>query len=371
MNQTDFAIPTTSTSPRQISESMHLFDSLPWRDPESGRRLLPRVEARNPVGLPIVGAMQIEGTEQGYPIVDSVVRLTPELAYKYRAWLEQYGLTPPSAGIEQDFQGSSSVDSFGFQWNWAGEFRNEDDLAWRAAGKFGKEPSFFAGRRVIDAGCGAGDQSRFFLQQGANVVSADLSSAIETARDKMHLMPNWVGVQGDVTRLPFEDKSFETVYCEGVIQHTRDSAQTAGELLRVVEADGEVLAAHYLAPATFKQRLSNGAVLFTRKRLSRLSRPSLMLVSGILAALSYLPVLGWPLWRSGVVPRDQHMKDFSTTWTNTFDMHGSHFYQRYVSSDEFSEYFMSHGNCEIIYQDGANLAIRKHSSPSPGGHNRM
>jgi hypothetical protein len=58
---------------------MTLFDRIAWRDPVTGRRLEPRVTARTPAGGPICGARVVSGTSVGFPIVDGVARLTPEL----------------------------------------------------------------------------------------------------------------------------------------------------------------------------------------------------------------------------------------------------------------------------------------------------
>src|SRR5436305_5779946 len=140
-----------------------LFDTISWRDPLTGGPLEPIIAARTPHGLPVSGAMRVAGTNVGYPIVDCVVRLTADAAFRHREWLEPYGLAAPQSA--EAFQAQETVDSFGFQWAWVGNMRTDADLQMRVANRFGVQPSFFDGKLVLDSGAGAGDQSRYLADQ--------------------------------------------------------------------------------------------------------------------------------------------------------------------------------------------------------------
>jgi SAM-dependent methyltransferase len=223
----------------------------------------------------------------------------------------------------------------------------------------------FANRLTIDAGAGAGDQSQYLLSLGAGVVSMDLSSAIEVVARKLRMNSNWVGIQGDITSLPFSSDQFDIVYCEGVIQHTRDSVLTVGELCRVLKADGHVLAAHYTREplsttiGKLKRSITSRYSDFLRNRLSRMERFKLLFVTGLISALNYVPLLGFILRKTGTVLHYDIMPDFKTTWTNTFDFYGNHTYQRIVTSEEFRGYFQDAGGMELIYEQSGNLVARK------------
>ena len=338
-----------------------LFDTLQWRDPVTGGRLEPIIGARTPAGVPVCGALRVAGTSIGYPLVDCVVRLTPELAQQHREWLEPYGLMPPSCA-ETIFQTEASVNSFGFQWSWVGTMRSESDLRMRVAERFGLSPEDFAGKVVLDAGAGAGDQSRYLSDHHARVVSIDLSEAIEVVAKKMRMRPGWVGVQGDVTRLPFTENTFDVVYCEGVIQHTRDSLATVGELVRVTRPGGMILATHYTREAArswarrAKRKITLGYYNFLRNRLSAMDRSKLLLVTGNLAALAYIPLLGRAVRATGTALYYSLMPDFRTTWTNTYDFYGGHSFQRFVTQEEFLSYF-DHSRC-IAVEMNSNGVIR-------------
>ena len=334
------------------------FDTVAWRDPVSGKPLEPIVLARTPAGVPICGALRVAGSSYAYPIVDCVARVTPELAHRHRAWLAPLGLEPVPLA-DASFQPEATVESFGFQWAWNQAMRSEADLRWRVAERFRVAPESFAGKTVLDAGAGAGDQSRWLLDRGARVVSIDLSSAIDVVAAKLRLSPNWVGVQGDITALPFADETLDVVYCEGVIQHTRDSALTVRELLRVLRRRGLILATHYFRPTRALSRAQLGLVTALRTRFSRLERFHLLFLTGVLAALAHVPVLGRLLSRSGVAIRYSLMPDFKTTWTNTFDCYGNHAFQRHVTSEEFWSYFASAGDVERVFSENTLVVARK------------
>ncbi len=334
-----------------------LFDRLRWRDPLTGVPLEPLVAARTPAGVPVCGSLRIMGTNTGYPIVDCVARVTPELAVRYHEWLALWGLKPPRD--RSDFQEESTVDSFGFQWSFDADPRTESDLGWRVANRFGLDPAAFSGKLVLDAGSGAGDQSRWLLEHGAEVLSVDLSSAIDVVAQKLRMRPGWFGVQGDVTALPLEADQFDFVYCEGVIQHTRDSPLAVRQLVKAVTPGGFVLATHYAVSNRLLVRARAAYTAFLRGRLSGLDRYWLLLVTGVLAALSYVPFLGYLLRQSGTAVRNPRMPDFKSSWSATFDAYGTHAYQRRVSSRDFWDYFHQAGDVEAVRLDGTLVVARR------------
>jgi ubiquinone/menaquinone biosynthesis C-methylase UbiE len=345
-------------------KSSSVFDSIEWRDPISHKSLIPIVTARTPAGVPICGALRIEGTDFGYPIVDCVARLTPELAHRHISWLTQLGLAPPPAMRDaKTFQHESTVESFGWQWTWNSQMRTDADLRMRVAEKFGVSPEFFSGKIVVDMGAGAGDQSSYLLRQGAAVISIDLSSSIDVVSAKLRMYSDWFGVQGDITMMPMQDGQFDLVYCEGVIQHTRDSSLAVRELTRVVREGGEVLAAHYIrtVPTSIwgvaKRKLSLPIYSWMRSRLSGLERFKLLLLTGNLAALSYIPLIGMVVRRFGFALYYDLMPDFKTTWTNTYDYYGNHSYQRFMTAEEFSALFNCNPEIKIEFENAGNVRV--------------
>lgn len=354
----------SATIASSVTGMKSLFDRIEWRDPISRRRLEPIVFARTPSGVPVCGALRVEGTNNGYPIVDCVARVTPELASRYRSWLALAGLEPPTSAAE--LQPESTVQSFGWQWTWNSAMRTDADLKMRVVDRFGLASDNFRDQLALDAGAGAGDQSDYMRRLGASVVSIDLSAAIEVVARKMRMSSNWVGVQGDITEMPFAANQFDVVYCEGVIQHTRDSAATVRELCRVAKPGGRILATHYVrtAPRTvlhsIVRKLRLGYYELLRSRMTRMERFKLLFLCGILAALAYVPLLGRFIRWSGTALWYELMPDFKTTWTNTYDFYGTHTFQRIIPPDEFTGYFDRAGEVELLQRDnGVVSAVKK------------
>jgi ubiquinone/menaquinone biosynthesis C-methylase UbiE len=104
----------------------------------------------------------------------------------------------------------------------------------------------WAGKSVLEVGCGLGTDLIQFARAGARVHGTDLTErSIQLTRKRFLLegVPTCL-VVGDSERLPSPDDRFDLVYCWGVIHHTpREVA--ARELIRVCRPGGRVLAMVY------------------------------------------------------------------------------------------------------------------------------
>jgi len=101
------------------------------------------------------------------------------------------------------------------------------------------------GTRVLDAGCGGGRHlSQAFRSRGVHVVGFDLSKADALkAHNTMKIMRH-KGEDGgggslvlvsDITRLPFDDGSFDIVICSEVLEHIPDHKKAMAEIIRVLK----------------------------------------------------------------------------------------------------------------------------------------
>jgi len=69
------------------------------------------------------------------------------------------------------------------------------------------------------------DASRELLEAGARVISFDYSSAVEANWRNNGAHGELLLFQGDIYDMPFDDGTFDFVFCYGVLQHSPDPAR--------------------------------------------------------------------------------------------------------------------------------------------------
>ncbi|HEY1279739.1 MAG TPA: class I SAM-dependent methyltransferase [Acidimicrobiales bacterium] len=104
------------------------------------------------------------------------------------------------------------------------------------------------GDRLLDLGCGFGRHAFEAARRGARVVACDYAEAeLKEVRNTFAAMAaaheveaaDCTGtVQGDATRLPFADGSFDRVIASEVLEHIPDDEAALGELARVLRPGG-------------------------------------------------------------------------------------------------------------------------------------
>lgn len=103
-----------------------------------------------------------------------------------------------------------------------------------------------AGARLLDVGCGAGDDARALARlvgAGGRVVELDSSARmVEVARERAAGEGLAVEfVVGDLQRLEYPDGSFDGVRADRVFQHLPDRARALAEIVRVTRPGGAVV----------------------------------------------------------------------------------------------------------------------------------
>lgn len=99
----------------------------------------------------------------------------------------------------------------------------------------------YAGRELLEVGCGIGTDLVRFARGGANCTGVDLSeTAIGLAKQNFALHGLTATLQvANGEALPFPDSSFDLVYAHGVVQYTADAAQLVRECHRVLRPGGQ------------------------------------------------------------------------------------------------------------------------------------
>jgi ubiquinone/menaquinone biosynthesis C-methylase UbiE len=105
----------------------------------------------------------------------------------------------------------------------------------------------FAGKTILEIGCGVGLDLARFAKGGAKVTGVDLSTtAINLAKQyfgHQKLQGEFKVMNGEA--LEFPDNSFDVVYIHGVLQYTDDARKMASEALRVLKPGGRFIGMVY------------------------------------------------------------------------------------------------------------------------------
>jgi SAM-dependent methyltransferase len=109
---------------------------------------------------------------------------------------------------------------------------------------FGGDLGQVQGRRVLEAGSGAGRFTEVLLKHGANLDSFDYSTAVE-ANAHNNGTKKFTLVQANIFAMPFEPASYDYVVCLGVLQHTPDTEASIARLWEMVGPGGRLVIDHY------------------------------------------------------------------------------------------------------------------------------
>jgi 2-polyprenyl-3-methyl-5-hydroxy-6-metoxy-1,4-benzoquinol methylase len=107
----------------------------------------------------------------------------------------------------------------------------------------------WAGKRVLEVGCGAGIDSAEFAAHGATVDAVDSSPlAVKLTKHTVEEagMSEKVRVQlMGSAHLEFDPGTFDLVYCFGVLHHLRNPERAVAEAARVLRRNGEYVVMLY------------------------------------------------------------------------------------------------------------------------------
>ena len=189
--------------------------------PSCGDSIQLREVARKEEFEIIEGTLACAGCARTFPIVRGIPRF---------ADLSQ---------IEKDKQ--ATAEKFGWSWQ---TFSQEDEkydeqlLGWIAPVR----PEFFAGKVVLEGGCGKGRHTRRAAQWGArDLVAIDLSAAVEVAFAATRELPNAHVIQADIYNLPLK-RVFDYAFTVGVLHHLPDPRDGFKSLVSKVKSGGHMSA---------------------------------------------------------------------------------------------------------------------------------
>jgi ubiquinone/menaquinone biosynthesis C-methylase UbiE len=100
------------------------------------------------------------------------------------------------------------------------------------------------GQRALDLGCGSGTQAKFLVEEGFDVLAADLSiEGVKVASNTVREAGRTADfMNADAERIPLRDASVDACVCGLLLHHFKDMRHVAAELRRVVKPGGIVVA---------------------------------------------------------------------------------------------------------------------------------
>ena len=146
------------------------------------------------------------------------------------------------AGARLDEQGSPGFDRMAHQYDQSrGEYPTE--LVHQGLRiVYGDQYDALKGKKILDAGAGTGQISYAYLTLGADVTGIDISPAmLEIAKKRCEEFPDYTALVGDLTKLPFEDNSFDFITSRWVMEFIPDWPKAIRELKRVLKPGGTLL----------------------------------------------------------------------------------------------------------------------------------
>lgn len=239
-------------------------------------------------------------------------------------------------------------------------------------------PDRLAGQRVLEAGCGAGRFTEIALRAGCELVSFDLSDAVEACLDNHGLVNSWHLFQGDLHHLPLKHALFDRVFCLGVLQHCPRPGAAFEALLPALRPGGalaidvyERTFKAYLAPRSWLRLITRRIPPALTYRLVKHAVPRLLpaktwlrkRVPGLgryLAAM--IPIISY----EGVLPLSaQQLLEWSIL--DTFDALSPR-YEHRVSEDTVRGWFWEAGLVDVSVERAQGLIIgrgAKHAEARP------
>jgi SAM-dependent methyltransferase len=162
------------------------------------------------------GALACTRCRLQYPIRDGIPRLRPPEA------------VPADA--------SKTRESFGWEWLRYPGSREIDKPTFLEETMI--PPEAFAGKLVLDAGCGMGRYSAVALGLGAEVVAVDMSDSLIRVAALAREQPKLHAVEADLLRPPFKKEIFDLAYSQGVLHHTSDTRAAFKAVAALVKPGG-------------------------------------------------------------------------------------------------------------------------------------
>ncbi|HEV8703072.1 MAG TPA: methyltransferase domain-containing protein [Candidatus Polarisedimenticolia bacterium] len=253
---------------------------------------------------------------------------------------------PVRRGVPRFVSAGGYAGSFAYQWR---HFRSvqldslngRDESSRSFLETTGWTAESLRGRRVLDAGVGAGRYAEVAAMAGAEVFGIDLTEAVDAAYDNIGERPAIHLAQADIFALPFCQGTFDRAYSIGVLHHTPDPRAAFACVAACVKPGGSM--AVYLYPNPGPACYGSDLI---RRVTTRLPLRVMRALSSVAVPLYYpyrLPWLGKVLQFVSPISMHPHWR---ARWLDTFDWYTPK-YQWKHSHPEVYAWFRENGCADI------------------------
>jgi SAM-dependent methyltransferase len=154
-------------------------------------------------------------------------------------------------GVARFVQREHYAQSFGLQWNVHRKTQLDSytglPLSRNRLFQVSRWPEDLPGQTILEAGSGAGRFTEVLVSTAAQVLSFDLSTAVDANYANNGHHANLLVFQADMSEIPVRPQSVDKVICLGVLQHTPDPAAAFRRLTEYVRPGGELVVDVYAA----------------------------------------------------------------------------------------------------------------------------
>ena len=242
---------------------------------------------------------------------------------------------PVTRGVPRFVSSGDYAGSFGHQWHWFREVQidslNRMSISDATlSSTTGWTDDVFRGRRLLDAGVGAGRFAERAAAKGAEVFGIDLTPAVDAAYQNIGRRPNVHLAQADIFALPFRRASFDLAYSIGVLHHTPNPPQAFTRVAETV-APGGRLAIYVYSRYGSGHRMSDALRVVT----TRLPLRAVWALSAAAVPLYFvhrLPVVGRVSRLALPISMEPHWR---WRWLDTFDWYTPTYQAKYLYPEVF------------------------------------